>query len=345
MPALRRRCTGAVALRERLKYTMSPDNRPLTQVAVGIVHNAAGQVLFAQRPAGKPYAGWWEFPGGKLEAGESLALALARELREELGIQIHDCHHWLTQRFVYPHAHVNLQLCHVRSFGGQPQSLEGQAFVWGRAAQPPLPFLPAALPVLKAMQLPDTVRLSAAAQMGLQAWSAALNTLPAGVVVVHEPDAAPELAASVLHHCQQWQSAASAAQTRTVLVSSRMPQHCWGLADGVLLTERDLLACQQRPSVNWVFASVHSRAALDHAAALGCHAALLGTVLPSASHPAGTAGRDTLGWGRLGDVLADTCLATYALGGLLAQHLPLAQAAGAAGIAMKRGGWKALTEA
>jgi 8-oxo-dGTP diphosphatase len=76
----------------------------LTQVAVGIVHNAAGQVLFAQRPAGKPYAGWWEFPGGKIETGETVALALARELREELGIQILDCHPWLTQRYVYPHA-------------------------------------------------------------------------------------------------------------------------------------------------------------------------------------------------------------------------------------------------
>jgi 8-oxo-dGTP diphosphatase len=90
-----------------------------------------------------------------------------------LGIQILDCHPWLTQRYVYPHAHVNLQFCHVQAFSGQPQSLEGQAFAWGTAQHPPLPFLPAALPVLKAMQLPDVLRFTSAAKV-FDAWQARL---------------------------------------------------------------------------------------------------------------------------------------------------------------------------
>ncbi|MGL4575118.1 MAG: NUDIX domain-containing protein, partial [Burkholderiaceae bacterium] len=66
-----------------------------TEVAVGVLFNAQGQVLFAQRPEGKPYAGWWEFPGGKIEAGESVEAALERELQEELGIRIHSARRWI----------------------------------------------------------------------------------------------------------------------------------------------------------------------------------------------------------------------------------------------------------
>jgi 8-oxo-dGTP diphosphatase len=135
--------------------TCEPNAR--IQVAVGVVHHSDGRVLFAQRPSGKPYAGWWEFPGGKLEAGETVAHALTRELREELGIQILDCAVWLHQHYDYEHAAVQLHMCNVRGFKGELQSLENQAFQWGYAHQAPQPFLPAALPVLKALQLPSII--------------------------------------------------------------------------------------------------------------------------------------------------------------------------------------------
>lgn len=295
-----------------------PSAPKLTHVAVGIVHNAAGQVLFAQRPAGKPYAGWWEFPGGKIEAGETLALALARELREELGIQILDCHHWLTQRYVYPHAHVNLQFCHVQAFSGQPQSLEGQAFAWGTAEHPPLPFLPAALPVLKAMQLPAVLRFTAAAS-GFDAWHARLNALAAGTVIVHEPQASEAQAQAVLSACLAWKAAHPS--NRRILVASCHPQAWWGLADGVHLLEADLLTLQQRPSYAWVGASTRSAASLQAATQLGCNYV---TVNAAA------------GWGALGERLSGCEVASYAMSdaALGEQHLPLAQAAGAAGIAI-----------
>jgi 8-oxo-dGTP diphosphatase len=125
------------------------------QVAVGVIHGEQGQVLFTQRPKGKPYAGWWEFPGGKLENNETIPLALARELREELNIQILDCTVWLHQDYEYSHAQVKLHTCSVFNFTGDITGLENQAFQWGYSHNPPQPFLPAALPVLKALQLPS----------------------------------------------------------------------------------------------------------------------------------------------------------------------------------------------
>jgi 8-oxo-dGTP diphosphatase len=136
--------------------------KPPTEVAVGIVYNSHGEVLFAQRPAGKPYAGWWEFPGGKVETGETVHAALTRELNEELGLQVQNCRSWITREHVYPHATVRLHFCKVHTFDGQPQSLEGQAFVWGDPQHPPVdPILPAALPILPWLALPDVLHMRA----------------------------------------------------------------------------------------------------------------------------------------------------------------------------------------
>lgn len=139
-----------------MKENLFNEPKPV-QVAVGVVHNQHGQILFTQRPIGKSYAGWWEFPGGKLEQNETIALALTRELREELGIQILDCALWLHQDYEYSHAQVKLHTCNVFSFTGEVTALENQAFQWGYADKPPQPFLPAALPVLKALQLPSVL--------------------------------------------------------------------------------------------------------------------------------------------------------------------------------------------
>ncbi len=124
------------------------DTRPLTQVAVVIIERRAAdgrrEVLFAQRPVGKAYAGYWEFPGGKIEAGESLEAAAIREIDEELGITIRKVTPWRTQHFSYPHAHVALQFCHTTAWSGAPQSREGQAFAWQPIAAISLtPLLPA----------------------------------------------------------------------------------------------------------------------------------------------------------------------------------------------------------
>ena len=110
------------------------DPRPLTRVAVAIVErtseNGGREFLFAQRPAGKAYAGFWEFPGGKIEADETLIDALKREIDEELGIHIRTAKLWRSERFSYAHAHVELNFCRTLDWHGEPHGREGQAFAW-----------------------------------------------------------------------------------------------------------------------------------------------------------------------------------------------------------------------
>src|SRR5690554_783141 len=117
-----------------------------TEVAVGVVFREDGAVLIGQRLQGKPYAGWWEFPGGKFEAGENAAEALARELREELGIQVLESRPWVVREHVYEHAHVRLHFRRVVRWEGKVSSCEGQAFVWQQPdAIDVEPLLPAAI--------------------------------------------------------------------------------------------------------------------------------------------------------------------------------------------------------
>lgn len=121
---------------------------PITEVAVGVLIRTDGALLFTSRPPGKPYPGFWEFPGGKLEAGESVATALARELHEELGIHIGTAHAWRVSEHQYEHAHVRLHWCKVFEWTGELQMREGQSMSWQHFPINLEPVLPGAYPVL-----------------------------------------------------------------------------------------------------------------------------------------------------------------------------------------------------
>ncbi|GGY81761.1 NUDIX domain-containing protein [Pseudoduganella plicata] len=126
---------------------MTASARPI-DVAVGILMKPNGDVLLGQRPAGKPYAGYWEFPGGKVDPGETILDALKREFMEELGIEVLSAEEWCGVEHVYEHAHVRLHFFISREWRGEPQSLEGQAFAWqGEVSVEPL--LPATIPLLQ----------------------------------------------------------------------------------------------------------------------------------------------------------------------------------------------------
>jgi 8-oxo-dGTP diphosphatase len=159
--------------------------RKVTEVAVGVVFSPDGErVLFGQRPAGKPYAGWWELPGGKVEVGETVQQALVRELQEELRITATQLSAWAIVEHDYPHAFVRLHFYRVFAFLGQPTSLEQQAFAWAsRDASDLSPLLPATAPVLQWLTLPVRLdcrtriqsepKVSASfAVQGLDAWQA-----------------------------------------------------------------------------------------------------------------------------------------------------------------------------
>ena len=124
-----------------------PD-RPLVQVAVGVLMRGDA-FLLTSRPEGKVYAGYWEFPGGKLEVGETVEAALKRELHEELGIDIDDCVPWRTERFDYPHALVQLNFCQVTRWRGDIEMREGQSAAWQTLPVTVQPVLPGTVPVLQ----------------------------------------------------------------------------------------------------------------------------------------------------------------------------------------------------
>jgi len=122
--------------------------RAVVEVAVGVLIRADGAFLLTSRPAGKPYAGYWEFPGGKLEVGETVEQALRRELHEELGIDIGEVQPWKTEMVDYPHALVRLHFCKVFHWAGALQMREAQSFSWELLPVQVGPVLPGTIPVL-----------------------------------------------------------------------------------------------------------------------------------------------------------------------------------------------------
>ena len=125
-------------------------NRTHTEVAVGVlIRESDGALLITSRPEGKPRAGWWEFPGGKLEAGETVEQALRRELQEELGVTITNCMAWKVTEHAYSHALVRLHWCKVTQWEGDFTMLEGQQMAWQQLPLQVRPVLEGSLPVLE----------------------------------------------------------------------------------------------------------------------------------------------------------------------------------------------------
>ena len=128
---------------------MSATRRTPVDVAVGVLIDGQGRFLMTSRPTGKVYADHWEFPGGKLESGETVAQALRRELNEELGIDIGEAHPWQVEMVDYPHALVRLHFCKVYEWAGEFEMREGQAMAWEQLPVQVRPVLPGTIPVLR----------------------------------------------------------------------------------------------------------------------------------------------------------------------------------------------------
>lgn len=128
---------------------MSPTERVPVDVAVGVLIDAQGRFLLTSRPEGKVYAGYWEFPGGKLEAGETVEEALRRELQEEIGITIGAVHPWKIELVDYEHARVRLHFCKVHEWAGEFEMRERQTMAWQSLPVDVGPVLPGTIPVLE----------------------------------------------------------------------------------------------------------------------------------------------------------------------------------------------------
>jgi len=311
--------------------------RPLVDVAVGVLIRPDGRFLLASRPEGKPYAHYWEFPGGKLEPDESVAHALARELHEELGIDIGAVHPWIVREFEYPHAHVRLHFCRVYDWSGELHAREGQQFRFCTVNDPPDgPLLPATVPVLRWLSLPPVYAVTNAAELGVEQFIQRLDrALARGARLVQFRE--PLLDSTTAERLFRLTLERVRRHGGRVLVSSRHPGDWWQKADGVHLTSRDLQALERRPAVDWVGASAHDRMDLSRAASLGADLAVLGPVGATASHPGGAA----MGWEVFASAVAGSGVPVYAIGGLTNADVRRAQAAGAQGIAMQRSVWAA----
>lgn len=307
----------------------------MLEVAVGVLVRADGAVLFGQRRAGKPYAGWWEFPGGKLEPGESVGQALARELHEELGIEVPRSLPWMLREHVYPHAHVRLSFRRVVEWSGTPRAREGQALAWRRPEAVDLaPLLPAAIPVLGWLRLPPRLGISDAMRLGDDVFLRALRGALAGgtrLVQLREPGMAPDRLDALWRETRSLCRAAGA----VLVVNGAHPASYAVACDGVHLRSADLHACVSRPSVAVVGASCHDARDLERARALGVDYAVLGPVKPTLSHP----GAPTLGWDGFARLAAQSHVPVFALGGLSEADAEEAHAAGAHGVAMLRAAW------
>ena len=308
---------------------------PIVPVVAAVIVGGDGRILMAQRPRGKVYAGYWEFPGGKIEPGETAVEALARELHEELGIEVERAYPWITRRYAYSHATVDLHFFRVVKFRGELDAREAQTFLWQSLAAIDVdPILPANGPILAALRLPSVYAITNAAEVEQESFLRVLShrvQTGLGLIQVREPQMSAE---SIELFVSEVVAIAHAAGAR-VLVNedANLAERC--RADGVHLKAKQLRTLAQRPPFPLVGASCHDARELDLAVRIDADFVVLGPIVPTLSHP----GAATLGWQGLERLIREYPLPVFALGGMRVSDLDAAWTCGAHGIGMQRGAW------
>ena len=313
----------------------SRTDRAVVQVVAAVISRADGAILMAQRPPGKVYEGYWEFPGGKIEPHESLEEALARELHEELGITVERAYPWITRRYNYAHAAVALNFFRVVRFRGELDAREAQAFRWQSLdAIDVHPILPANGPIIAALRLPAEYAITNAGEMGEAAFMSALERrLQTGLRLIQVRE--PQMSAEGLRRFAAAVVAMAQAYGARVLVNENvaLAEDCG--ADGVHLKAAQLQSLRARPRFQLVGASCHQASELNLAAGLAADFVVLGPVAPTPSHP----GSPAMGWSAFERLVRGFDLPVYALGGMRMRDLEAAWTHGAHGIGMQRGAW------
>jgi 8-oxo-dGTP diphosphatase len=307
-------------------------------VVAGVLRDAQGRLLLAQRPPGRHLAGLWEFPGGKCEAGEAPVDALARELREELGVVVESARPLIGVPHRYPEKDILLDVWQVASWSGTPHPHDGQAFAWvDMAALDDIPMPPADRPVIAALRLPNRYLITPALAPG------ATNELLAGIeracrrgvrlVQLRLPEWPRAMLAEAARAARDLCHAHGA---RLLLNSDWQLAMVLGL-DGAHLPARIASGLAQRPlpKDRWLGMSCHDATELLHAVRIGADFATLSPIFPTPDH----AHAQPLGWERFADLVAHVPMPVYALGGLEAEDIDAAQMAGAQGIAAIRSLW------
>ena len=299
----------------------------MIEVAAAVLERPDGTFLVAQRPPGKVFAGYWEFPGGKIEPGEEAAAALARELHEELGIEALNAYPWLARVYAYPHGTVRLHFFRVTAWRGEPHPREDQAIAWqARGAASVAPMLPANAPVLAALALPHEYAITDAGRLGIAPMLERIEQrLARGLKLlqVREPTLPPAERALFT------QQAIGLAHRYGANVLTK--EHFPGAA-GRHFTAAELMRLEARPRRGLAAASCHTREELERAGALELDFAVLGPVMEKGHvRP--------LGWSGFAELARDSRIPVYAIGGLRMPALETAWRHGAHGLAMIRGSW------
>jgi 8-oxo-dGTP diphosphatase len=307
----------------------------LTEVAAAVIERPDGSFLLGRRAPDTFYPGYWEFPGGKVEAGETPRQALVRELHEELEIEVVEATPWIVREHVYEHAHVRLHFFRVTEWRGEIKDHVHSALEWQKpGATSVSPMLPANAPVLAALALPDVYGVTHAHEIGVSPQLTLLErALQNGLRLVQlreaklPADQREAFAAAAVALCHR--------HGARLLVNGDA-QLAWAVgADGLHLTGEQLKGLRGRPNFPLVAASCHDAAELKRAVEQGLDFAVLGAVKPTATHP----GHPELGWQAVAKLLENYALPVYAIGGLGREDLSNARRSGAHGIAAIRSVW------
>lgn len=321
----------------------------VTEAAVGVIQRDNGMVLLGERPAGKPWAGYWEFPGGKIEPNETPEQALKRELQEELGITATRYYPWLTRTYSYeakydamgvlesPAKTVKLHFFVVTEWTGDPVGLENQLTSWQNPEKVNVgPMLPANAPILTGLGLSPIYAITNLKELGkplfIQRLKAALeNGLM--MIQVRENHLSPLELRLFSEHIIELAAPFEA----KVFINSDINIAQQLDASGVHLSSQKLMQMQAKPQGMLCGASCHNPAELSHAAALGLDYVMLSPVKATMSH----LDAQPLGWDAFNQLINGYSLPVFALGGMQMDDLHTARQYGAHGIAMQRAVWGA----
>ena len=310
----------------------------MIEVAAGILTDAQGRVLLMQRLPGKHLAGLWEFPGGKVEPGETLAQALVRELDEELGVEVRGSTPLISIPWHYPEKSVRLHALRVTAWNGEPRAREGHPLRWVGLRDMEAAEMPAAdAPILAALRLPPCYVISEKGSESFLGYRFDLESVNAKNDSDPFPASPPlvqlRMPGATRETVRQMAERAIAVNSRwreSLLVNHDIELAC-ELGVGVHLKAAQLRELDGRPlpTDSWVGASCHDAEELELAARQGMDFATLSPVHATASHPDVA----PLGWERFAQLVAGARLPVYALGGVGPDDLERARAAGAQGVA------------
>ena len=316
---------------------MSLTSSERVHVAVGVIFNDAGELLITQRAPNSHQGGLWEFPGGKLEDGESVQRALGRELKEELGIGVQQCAPLIRIHHNYSDKQVLLDVWMVTAFTGIATGREGQPLRWVKPALLNNHVFPQAnLAIIKALQLPHEYLITGKFSNSLDFSQRLQQALDQGIRLLQfRPRTAlteTEYATLVAQTMKQCRACGA-----KLLLNSSIEEFARHDADGLHMNSDVLMACNKRPIAEdkWLCASVHNEAELVQANRIGTDFIMLSPVLPTQSHP----GAPTLGWDRFYELTEKSDCPVFALGGMDTSHLSIAREKGAQGIAAITAFW------